>query len=102
MNLPRIIRKYPNRRLYDTGAGRYIDLADVRALVAERTEFIVVDKRTGQDITRSVLLQIIAGLEQASSSLMSQSFMINMIRAHGSPRQADLTSALEETAKRFG
>jgi polyhydroxyalkanoate synthesis repressor PhaR len=101
MLIPRIIKKYPNRRLYDTGVRRYIDLADIRTLVAGRTEFIVIDKKSGQDITRNILLQVIAGVELASSAIMSSSFLVNLIRAHGTDQHAGVAIALEETVKRF-
>jgi polyhydroxyalkanoate synthesis repressor PhaR len=55
MSEPRVIKKYPNRRLYDTVESRYITLADVRRLVVERIEFVVVDKKNNADITRSIL-----------------------------------------------
>jgi len=63
MSEPRVIKKYPNRRLYDTVESRYITLADVRRLVVERIEFVVVDKKNNADITRSILLQVIAEQE---------------------------------------
>ena len=62
MSEPRVIKKYPNRRLYDTVESRYITLADVRKLVVERIEFVVVDKKSQEDITRCILLQVIAAL----------------------------------------
>lgn len=98
---PRVIKKYPNRRLYDTGTRRYIDLADVRALVAERIEFIVIDRKSGQDITRNILLQVIAGAELAATAIMSSSFLTKLIRAHGGPAHAGVAMALEEAAQRF-
>jgi len=60
MSDPRVIKKYPNRRLYDTAESRYITLADVRRLVIENIDFLVIDKKNQQDITRSILLQVIA------------------------------------------
>ena len=64
MSEPRVIKKYPNRRLYDTEESRYITLADVKALVLNKTEFTVIDKKSGDDITRPILLQVIAEQEQ--------------------------------------
>ncbi|MGH8326348.1 MAG: polyhydroxyalkanoate synthesis regulator DNA-binding domain-containing protein, partial [Steroidobacteraceae bacterium] len=64
MSDPRTIKKYPNRRLYDTVESRYITLAEVRKLVVDHVEFIVVDKRTERDITHCILLQVIAEQEQ--------------------------------------
>ena len=72
---PRVIRKYPNRRLYDTVESRYVTLADVRRLVIERVDFVVLDRKTQQDITRSILLQVIAEQEGGGESLMSRDFL---------------------------
>src|SRR5688572_33208766 len=63
MSDPRVIKKYPNRRLYDTVESRYITLADVRKLVVDRIDFVVIDKKSQNDITRSILLQVIADQE---------------------------------------
>jgi polyhydroxyalkanoate synthesis repressor PhaR len=100
MSVPRLIKKYPNRRLYDSGVRRYIDLLDIRALVSGGTDFMVVEKASGQDITRDVLLQVITAQEQAPGAMMSESFMVNLIRAHGTSRHAGIAAALEETVKR--
>ena len=78
----RVIRKYPNRRLYDTEESRYIRLADVRSLVLNDVPFVVVDKRSGADITRSILLQVIAEDEQRREPLLSRTFLSQVIRAH--------------------
>src|SRR5271168_1988621 len=75
MSEPRVIKKYPNRRLYDTVESRYITLADVRRLVLERVEFVVIDKKTSEDISRSILLQVIADQEQAGEAVMSCDFL---------------------------
>src|SRR3984893_14244657 len=79
MSDPRVIKKYPNRRLYDTIESRYITLADVRRLVVERIDFIVVDKKDNADITRSILLQVIAAQEHLPEHILSQHFMVNVI-----------------------
>lgn len=83
MSEPRVIRKYPNRRLYDTVESRYITLADVRKLVLERIEFVVLDKRSGRDITHGTLLQVIAEREQESEAMLGRDFLAQVIRAHG-------------------
>ena len=80
MSEPRVIKKYPNRRLYDTVESRYITLADVRRLVVERIEFVVVDKKNSADITRSILLQVIAEQEHLAEPILSQEFMVSVIR----------------------
>ena len=77
----RTIKKYPNRRLYDTANSGYITLADVRRLVVERVDFLVLDKKTQADITRSILMQVIAEQEHGSHPLMSREFLSQMIRS---------------------
>ena len=83
MSEPRVIKKYPNRRLYDTVESRYITLADIRRLVTDKVEFVVVDKKTQEDITRSILLQVIAEQEHEGEPMMSQDFLSQVIRAYG-------------------
>jgi len=101
MSDPRVIKKYPNRRLYDTVESRYITLADVRRLVVERIEFIVVDKKNNADITRSILLQVIAEQEHLSEPILSQEFMVNVIRAYGTSAQATVSGHLEQNLRQF-
>ena len=60
MNSVRIIKKYPNRRLYDTNSSRYITLADVKDFVIAKIDFVVIEKKSGNDITRPILLQVIS------------------------------------------
>jgi len=101
MSDPRVIKKYPNRRLYDTVESRYITLADVRRLVVERIDFVVVDKKNNADITRSILLQVIAEQEHLTEPILSQEFMINVIRAYGTSAQTSVSSHLEQTLRQF-
>src|ERR1700755_2231752 len=75
MSEPRTIKKYPNRRLYDTVESRYITLADIRRLVIDRIDFVVIDKKSQEDITRSILLQVIAEQEHGVEPLMSRDFL---------------------------
>jgi polyhydroxyalkanoate synthesis repressor PhaR len=98
---PRVIRKYPNRRLYDTVESRYVTLADVRRLVVERVEFVVLDRKTQQDITRSILLQVIAEQEGAGESLMSRDFLSQVIRSYGSGLQDFVGRYLDESLQLF-
>lgn len=79
----RTIKKYPNRRLYDTVESRYITLADIRRLVIEQVDFVVVDKRSQGDITRSILLQVISEQEHGEEPLMSRDFLSQVIRSYG-------------------
>ncbi|MDJ0906973.1 MAG: polyhydroxyalkanoate synthesis repressor PhaR [Woeseiaceae bacterium] len=101
MSTSRIIKKYPNRRLYDTEESRYITLSDVRRLVVDERRFVVVDKKTGADITRSVLLQVISDQEQQSASVLSEAFLVQVIRCHGQTDPQSLASQLESTLRRY-
>jgi len=101
MSDPRVIKKYPNRRLYDTVESRYITLADVRRLVLEKIDFVVVDKKNNADITRSILLQVIAEQEHLPEPILTQDFMVNVIRSYGSTAQASVSGHLEQTLKQF-
>ena len=98
---PRVIRKYPNRRLYDTVESRYVTLADVRRLVVERVDFVVLDRKTQQDITRSILLQVIAEQEGAGESLMSRDFLSQVIRTYGSGVHDFVGRYLDESLRLF-
>ena len=101
MSDPRVIKKYPNRRLYDTVESRYITLADVRRLVVERIDFVVVDKKNNADITRSILLQVIAEQEHLPEPILTQEFMVNVIRSYGSAMQSQVSAHLEQALKQF-
>lgn len=102
MSDPRTIKKYPNRRLYDTVESRYITLAEVRKLVVDHVEFIVVDKRTERDITNCILLQVIAEQEQGSDPLMSRDFLAQLIRSYdGGAMQGVIGCYLEQSLKLF-
>jgi len=97
----RVIKKYPNRRLYDTVESRYITLDDVRRLVLDGVEFGVIDKRSQQDITRPVLLQVIAELEQRSGTVLSQDFLAQLIRSHDAGLEGMLSTYLEQSLRLF-
>jgi polyhydroxyalkanoate synthesis repressor PhaR len=101
MSEPRTIKKYPNRRLYDTVESRYITLADIRRLVIDRIDFMVIDKKTQEDITRSILLQVIADQEQGGDPLMSRDFLSQVIRSYGSSMQGVIGSYMEQSLKLF-
>lgn len=101
MNEPRVIKKYPNRRLYDTVDSKYITLADVRRLVLERVDFTVIDKKTEEDITRSILLQVIAEQEHEGDPMMSEDFLSQVIRAYGGAMQGFVGNYLEQSLKLF-
>jgi polyhydroxyalkanoate synthesis repressor PhaR len=101
MSEPRVIKKYPNRRLYDTAESRYITLADIRKLVVENVEFVVMDKKSQEDITRSILLQVIAEQEHVGDPLMSRDFLSQVIRSYGGVMQGLIGSYLEQSLKLF-
>jgi polyhydroxyalkanoate synthesis repressor PhaR len=99
MSQVRIIKKYPNRRLYDMVESRYITLADIRRLVTDKVDFVVIDKKSQEDITRSILLQVIAEQEHAGEPLMSQDFLSQVIRSYGGAMQNVVGSYLEQSLK---
>jgi polyhydroxyalkanoate synthesis repressor PhaR len=96
MTTVRVIKKYPNRRLYDTEESRYITLADVRGLVCDQVEFTVIDKKSGGDITRCVLLQVISEQEQQCGAVMSQEFLSQVIRSYGHAVSECIAAYLEQ------
>lgn len=97
----RTIKKYPNRRLYDTEESRYITLADIRRLVLEKIDFVVIDKKSQEDITRGVLLQVIADQEEGGDPVMSQDFLAQVIRSYGGTMQSMMSSYLEQSLRLF-
>jgi len=101
MSTARVIKKYPNRRLYDTEESRYITLADVKDLVVKKIEFSVVDKKSGDDITRSILLQVISEQEQQGEAIMSQDFLSQVIRSYGKVVPGFMANYLEQSTKLF-
>jgi len=99
---PRVIKKYPNRRLYDTELSRYITLGDLRKLVLDGDEFEVRDASTSTDITRTVLLQIIAEQEAEGRPLFTTDILTHLIRSYGGSTQDLFTSYLSKSLEMFG
>jgi polyhydroxyalkanoate synthesis repressor PhaR len=97
----RLIKKYPNRRLYDTKTSVYITLADVKKLVVDGEEFQVVDAKTGEDLTRSILLQIILEEEAAGAPMFSSDVLSQFIRSYGNAMQGMLGAYLERNMQVF-
>jgi len=97
----RLIKKYPNRRLYDTRTSTYITLADVKELVLKHEEFQVVDAKSGEDLTRSILLQIILEEEAAGAPMFSSDLLAQMIRFYGNAMQGMMGKYLENNIKGF-
>ena len=98
----RLIKKYPNRRLYDTRTSTYITLADVKKLVLQGEEFQVVDAKTSEDLTRSILLQIILEEESAGAPMFSSDVLTQFIRCYGNAMQGMLGPYLERNMQLFG
>src|SRR5688572_22114852 len=101
MATPRIIKKYPNRRLYDTETSTYITLAEVKDLVLGYKEFQVQDAKSGEDLTRSILLQIILEEESGGVPMFSQDMLANIIRYYGHAMQGLMGSYLERSIGAF-
>ncbi len=97
----RIIKKYPNRRLYDTHQSCYITLSDVRELVMTEIPFQVVDRQSSEDITRSILLQIIMEQEAGGEPLFSADMLAQFIRNYGLKTQQGFTDFLEQSMTLF-
>lgn len=104
MTESRIIKKYPNRRLYDTTESRYIAFKDISRLAVQNTPFTVIESTSGHDVTRQVLLQLIADLETRGPSVLSTATLMRIVRAHGSEQPHDvsahLLASLPETFER--
>lgn len=99
--MTRIIKKYPNRRLYDTERSCYITVADVRELVKQGADFKVVDANSGEDLTRSILLQIIMEQESGGRPLFTADILSKMIRLYDDSVQGVFTSYLEKSLDLF-
>lgn len=97
----RVIKKYPNRRLYDTEISSYITIEDVRQLVVDGEAFEVRDARSGEDLTRCVMLQIIAEHEQAGEPVLSTATLAGIIRLYGDSLQGCVGSYLEHCMQQF-
>lgn len=97
----RIIKKYPNRRLYDTEISSYITIEDVRQLIVDGEDFEVRDAKTGEDLTRSVLLQIISEQEQDGEPVLSTQLLSQIIRFYGDSMQGFMGNYLERSMQLF-
>jgi polyhydroxyalkanoate synthesis repressor PhaR len=97
----RLIKKYPNRRLYDTQTSTYITLADVKQLVVDQEEFQVIDAKSGEDLTRQILLQIILEEEAGGMPMFSAPMLAQVIRFYGNAMQGMMGSYLEKNIQAF-
>ena len=101
MSQVRIIKKYPNRRLYDTEISSYVTLEDVRQLIVEGEGFEVRDARSGKDLTRAVLLQILAEHEDIGQPIFSTQLLTTVIRFYGDSLQGIIGNYLERSIQVF-
>jgi polyhydroxyalkanoate synthesis repressor PhaR len=101
MATARIIKKYPNRRLYDTEVSRYITLEDVRELVMRGADFQVIDTSNNEDITRAILLQIMLEEESGGEPLFSASMLAQIIRFYGGTLHGLFSKYMEESLDLF-
>ena len=101
MTEPRIIKKYPNRRLYDTEISSYITLEEIRQLVLDDEEFEVRDAKTGENLTRSVLLQIISEYEDRGQPMFTTKLLSQIIRFYGDSLQGFMGGYLERSLQVF-
>jgi polyhydroxyalkanoate synthesis repressor PhaR len=97
--LNRIIKKYPNRRLYDTSSSSYVALADVKQLVMDQQPFRVLDAKSGEDLTRTILLQIILEQESNGSPILTEPVLSNIIRFYGHAMQGFMGAYLEKNVQ---
>ncbi len=97
----RLIKKYPNRRLYDTRTSTYITLVDVKELVLKHEGFRVVDAKSGDDLTRSILLQIILEEEAGGAPMFTSDLLAQMIRFYGNAMQGMMGQYLENNVSAF-
>ena len=97
----RTIKKYPNRRLYDTQTSSYVTLTEIKKLVMASSPLVVLDAKTGQDLTRSILLQIILEEETAGAPMFSEAVLSNIIRFYGHAMQGHMGAYLESHVQSF-
>jgi polyhydroxyalkanoate synthesis repressor PhaR len=97
----RVIKKYPNRRLYDTETSTYITLAEVKQLVMDTQPFVVRDAKTNEDLTRSILLQIILEEEAGGAPMFTEAALANIIRFYGHAAQGFMGSYIEKNVQAF-
>ena len=91
----RVIKKYPNRRLYDTKTSSYVTLTEIKQLVMQGQVFVVRDAKTGEDLTRNLLLQIILEEESAGAPMFTEAVLANIIRFYGHAMQGHMGAYLE-------
>jgi polyhydroxyalkanoate synthesis repressor PhaR len=93
----RVIKKYANRRLYDATGSRHVTLEDIRKMIVAGDKVKIVDDKSGEDLTRAVLLQVIAEQEQFGTPVLSTELLESIIRFYGNPVQEMLTRYMEQS-----
>ena len=101
MGSERTIKKYANRRLYDSTVSRHVTLEDIRALIIEGEKIRVVEDKTGADITRLILLQVIAEQEQFGQPILSTQLLESIIRVYGNGNHEAMTCCLQDSVASF-
>ena len=101
MSAERLIKKYANRRLYDASVSRHVTLEDIRGFIVAGDKVKVIEDKTGEDITRLILLQVIAEQEHNGEPLMSRDFLSQVIRSYGAGLRTAMGSYLEQSLKLF-
>jgi polyhydroxyalkanoate synthesis repressor PhaR len=101
MNTVRLIKKYANRRLYDASISRHVTLEDIRDLIVKGEKIRVVEDKSGEDITRLILLQVIAEQEQFGQPILSSQLLESIIRYYGGPMQEFMSRYLEKSVETF-
>ncbi|HMH29898.1 MAG TPA: polyhydroxyalkanoate synthesis repressor PhaR [Steroidobacteraceae bacterium] len=97
MSNERLIKKYANRRLYDSQESRHVTLEDIRKMIVSGAKVKVVDDKSGEDLTRAVLLQVIAEQDQYGTPVLSTELLEAIIRFYGNPVQEMLTKYMEQS-----
>lgn len=101
MSGERLVKKYANRRLYDASISKHVTLADIRELIANGEKIRVVEDKTGVDITRLILLQVIAEQEQSGRPILTAPLLESIIRSYGGPMQDFMSRYLELSVRAF-
>ena len=101
MNATRVIKKYANRRLYDTVDSKHVTLNDIKNLIVEGNDVQIIDDTDGSDLTRSLLLQIITDQEQAGQPLLNEALLAQLIRFYGNPMQHVMGDYLQQSVDTF-
>ncbi|HZF16429.1 MAG TPA: polyhydroxyalkanoate synthesis repressor PhaR [Steroidobacteraceae bacterium] len=101
MATPRIIKKYANRRLYDASISRHVTLDDIRRLIVGGEKITVVEDKTGDDITRLILLQVIAEQEHGGQPILSTQLLESIIRCYGNAMEQSMSRCLEASVLHF-